>query len=106
MIGKHGWRYTVVAAHRLLLAVQVWRGEVSEADLLELDGHTVGCHCAPQPCHVDNLAEAVRAAIEGKLTEWVDCVVKRSDDKLKNIVEDHLKTRRGICQTTARINWR
>ena len=94
VIGKHGSRQEVVAAHRLLLAVQVWRGEVPEAELLDLDGCRVGCHCAPQPCHVDNLADAVRAATEGRLREWADRVIERSDHKLRKTVEEYCKTTR------------
>ena len=95
VIGKPGGRDTVVAAHRLLLAVQIWRGEVSEADLLGLDGCRVGCHCAPQPCHVDNLVDAVRAATEGCLREWANRVIERADRKLRKTVEEYCKTTRG-----------
>ena len=95
VIGKHGSRQEVVAAHRLLLAVQIWRGEVSEADLLGLDGCRVGCHCAPQPCHVDNLVDAVGAKVEGRLREWVNRVIERADRKLRKTVEEYCKTTRG-----------
>ena len=94
VIGRHGCRYTVVTAHRLLLAVQIWRDEVTEADLLDLDGCRVGCHCAPNLCHVDNIADAVRASACGELKEWADRAIQQSDDKLRTIVEEYFNTRR------------
>ena len=95
VIGRHGWRHTVVAAHRLLLAVQIWRGEVTEAELIELDGCHVGCHCAPYPCHADNIADAVRAAGSGDLKEWADRAIRQSDDKLKKLVEEYCRLPRS-----------
>ena len=92
VIGRHGSRAVVVAAHRLLLAVRIWRGEISESDLLELDGCRVGCHCAPQPCHADGIAEAVEAAVEGRLEEWAERVIEDSSAADRKIVEEHFKT--------------
>ena len=89
VLGRHGSRAVVVAAHRLLLAVRTWRGEISESDLLELDGCRVGCHCAPQPCHADNLADAVNAAVEGRLEEWAERVIESSSAAIRKIVEEY-----------------
>ena len=95
VLGRHGSRAVAVAAHRLLLAVQIWRGEVTEAELIELDGCRVGCHCAPHPCHADNIADAVRAAGSGELREWADRAIRESDDKLKKLVEEYCRLPRS-----------
>lgn len=36
------------------------------ADLGELEGKTLGCWCAPKPCHGDVLIELVNERIKGK----------------------------------------
>ena len=92
VIGRHGFRNVVVAAYRLLLAVRIWRGEIPESDLLELDGSRVGCHCAPQPCHADVIADAVAAAVEDRLEEWAERVIEDSSAADRKIVEEHFKT--------------
>ena len=92
VVGRHGFRNAVVAAYRLLLAVRIWRGEIPDSDLLELDGCRVGCHCAPQPCHADGIADAVNAAVEGRLEEWADRVIQDSRPAIQKIVEEHFKT--------------
>ena len=92
LIGRDGTREDVVATYRLMLAVRIWRGEVSEADLLELDGRRVGCHCAPQPCHTDGIAEAVAAAVEGRLHEWADDAIQYSTRTMRKTVEEYLRS--------------
>ena len=92
LIGRDGTRDEVVAAYRLMLAVRVWRGEVAEADLLELDGRRVGCHCAPQPCHTDGIAEAVAAAVEDRLHEWADDAIQDSTRTMRKTVEEYLRS--------------
>ena len=96
VIGKHGGRRTVVEAHRLLLAARISMGEISGADLLELDGHRVGCHCAPHPCHADNLVEAVEAEVEDRLQEWADGVVRHSAASTQKLVEEHYENVRNV----------
>ena len=92
VLGRHGSRAVVVAAHRLLLAVRIWRGKIPSSDLLELDGSRLGCHCAPQPCHADGIADAVNAAVEGRLEEWAERVIEDSSAAIQKIVEEHFKT--------------
>ena len=94
VIGRHGFRNVVVAAYRLLLAVRISCGEVSEADLLALDGSRVGCHCAPQPCHADEIADAVSAAVEGRLEEWADGVIREARPRTRKIVEEFQRNTR------------
>lgn len=53
IIGPDGTRAEVVAKHRAWLVTQPHL----LASLHELRGKTLGCWCAPQPCHGDTLAE-------------------------------------------------
>ena len=95
VIGRHGFRNVVVTAYRLLLAVRIWRGDIPESDLLELDGSRVGCHCAPQPCHADVIADAVAAAVEGRLEEWAERVIEGSCPADRKIVEEYWRNGAG-----------
>jgi hypothetical protein len=52
IIGRDGDRDEVIAKHALWIPTQ----EHLIADLWELYGKTLGCHCAPQRCHGHTLA--------------------------------------------------
>jgi len=53
VIGKHGDRGLVIEKFRSWIETQ----PQLLADLHELRGRTLGCYCAPRPCHGDVLAE-------------------------------------------------
>lgn len=53
VIGRDGTRTQVIAKYRAWLLEQ----PVLMNSLHELRGKTLGCWCAPQPCHGDVLAE-------------------------------------------------
>jgi hypothetical protein len=53
VIGRDGTREQVIAKYRAYI---LRRPELIAA-LLELRGKTLGCWCAPQPCHGEVLAE-------------------------------------------------
>lgn len=57
-IGEDGTREEVVERYR------TWIQEQPElmADLHTFKGRTLGCYCAPLPCHADVLAELADAA--------------------------------------------
>ena len=55
-IGIDGSREQVIAKYR-----EMAEATFSTADLEELRGKTLGCWCAPEPCHADVLAELVDA---------------------------------------------
>lgn len=50
VIGKDGTREEILALYR------VWV-ETQDLPFAELRGHTLGCWCAPLPCHGDILME-------------------------------------------------
>lgn len=52
-IGKDGTREEVVCKYREWLL----RNEVLSRDIRTLRGKTLGCWCAPKPCHGDVLME-------------------------------------------------
>jgi len=56
-IGRDGTREQVIAKHRRWLPTQPHL----IAALDELRGRTLGCHCAPEPCHCDTLVELANA---------------------------------------------
>jgi len=56
-IGKDGDRDTVIAKYREWLPTQPHLMKM----LPTLRGKTLGCHCAPQNCHADVLAELANA---------------------------------------------
>ena len=56
-------RLEVIERYRQWLREQLAAGKISADDLLSLRGKTLGCWCAPRPCHGDVLlAEAERLA--------------------------------------------
>lgn len=69
-IGQHGTRAEVIEKYRVQLWVQIQQGTVSIDDLAALYGKTLGCWCAPQPCHGDVLAQAA---------EWANLEVLKRD---------------------------
>jgi hypothetical protein len=56
-IGRDGTREQVIAKHKQW----VLRQPHLLASLDELRGRTLGCHCAPEPCHCDTLVELANA---------------------------------------------
>lgn len=59
VIGPSCTRDQAVAQYEQHLWNQIKAGEVTVADLLELDGKALGCYCAPYACHGDVLVRAV-----------------------------------------------
>lgn len=64
VIGRDGNRQEVIAKHKAWLLGESKSGMAMSAlakrlraDLPELMGKTLGCFCAPLPCHGDTLAE-------------------------------------------------
>ena len=55
-------RDTVCDKYRQLLWNQIQRGEITIADLLELDGKDLVCWCAPKRCHGHTILEAIEWA--------------------------------------------
>lgn len=53
VIGKDGGRDTVIKKYRRWIVLQ----DHLMAKLPELHGKILGCHCAPEACHGDVLAE-------------------------------------------------
>lgn len=51
-----------IAAYRRHLWRQIRSGAISLEELASLDGKTLGCWCAPGPCHAEVLVEAARWA--------------------------------------------
>lgn len=62
VIGKDGDRDEVIEKYRHWLWQQLKSGRITKADILSLDGKTLGCFCKPQKCHGDILVAAL---------EWV-----------------------------------
>ncbi len=58
-IGRDGSRAEVIAKFEVYA-----RDRFRDAELLELDGKTLGCFCAPLPCHGDVLIQLVQEARE------------------------------------------
>ena len=60
IIGTHGTRAEVIAQYRAHLWKRIQRERAALIlALAKLDGATLGCYCAPQPCHGDVLARAI-----------------------------------------------
>ena len=66
IIGRDGTRDEVIAKHREDLWKRIHAGTVDLAELASLHGKTLACHCAPQPCHGDTLAEAAAWAVANR----------------------------------------
>lgn len=62
IIGRDGNREQVIEKYRVWLWEQIKAGNLSKADLLELDGKRCGCWCKPLACHGDVLVKAVQWA--------------------------------------------
>lgn len=59
VIGKDGNREEVIVKYRAWLEHQISNGDISEEELMELDGKTLACWCVPKPCHANVLASVV-----------------------------------------------
>ena len=57
-IGRDGSRAEVIAKYRRRLWSEIEAGRVNLASLAGLHGKTLGCWCAPEPCHGEVLEEA------------------------------------------------
>lgn len=59
---KEEQRDYVCEEYRKHLWRQIKAGEITKADLLELDGKDLVCWCAPKACHGDTLLKAIEWA--------------------------------------------
>lgn len=48
-----------IAKYELYVTINLATGIWTEEDLLELDGMTLGCFCAPKACHGDVLVKVI-----------------------------------------------
>lgn len=64
VMGRDGDRDEVCEKYRTWLWDQIRNEAVTIADLAELDGKKLGCHCAPLRCHGDTLSAAARWAAQ------------------------------------------
>lgn len=58
-IGPDGDRLEVILKYRRHLWQCLREGSVTQNDLLSLQGRTLGCYCAPKPCHGHVLLMAI-----------------------------------------------
>ena len=63
-IGRDGNREDVIRKHREQLWDQIRTGRITLEDLAGLAGKPLGCWCAPQACHAENIAKAAAYARE------------------------------------------
>jgi hypothetical protein len=61
---KRYGRRRAIELHRAWLWQEIRAGKITLEELAELDGQTLGCWCAPKPCHGDTLEAAARWAAE------------------------------------------
>jgi hypothetical protein len=54
-VGRDGTREEVIDKYKQELIAKVVSGEITEEDVLNLKGKTLGCWCSPEPCHGDIL---------------------------------------------------
>lgn len=57
-----GDREEVIEKFRKYLWKQIKKGNITIAELVELDGEVLGCFCKPQACHGDVIVKAVEWA--------------------------------------------
>ena len=57
-IGRDGDRGEVIERYRRWLWAEIEAGRIDPAELAALRGKTLGCWCAPEPCHGEVLAAA------------------------------------------------
>lgn len=53
IIGRHGNREEVIELYRQDFRIRIRTDPTFKERVLELAGHTLGCWCAPLPCHGD-----------------------------------------------------
>jgi hypothetical protein len=63
-IGRDGTRDEVIGRYRLWLCKEIEAGRIDMKELAALHGKTLGCWCAPEPCHGEVLAGWARRASE------------------------------------------
>ena len=61
-IGPDGDRAAVLQQHRDHIRRRLRAGRLTLEQLAALSGKKLGCHCKPQPCHADYLAQLADAA--------------------------------------------
>lgn len=75
-----GSREEAVQAYKIDLWAKIKSGEVSQFDLAELKGKTLGCYCKPQACHGDVLAAAA---------DWAHSELTQ-DDEFRGVSDEEL----------------
>ena len=65
VLGRDGTRADVIEKYRAWLWGEIRAGRVALEDLAALADKRLACHCAPERCHGDVLAEAARWATRG-----------------------------------------
>lgn len=75
-------RDAVIKRYRLWLWKQIGDGKISIAYLRSLNGKTLGCYCAPLPCHGDVVVEAVKWAIDQHMCASKETLEQRAKREL------------------------
>lgn len=79
----HGWIWGKIQAN-----------DITVTDLQALDGHSLACFCAPQPCHGQVLAKAVEWSMDKTLDQdWTGVSNPIEMPRLRSLA-DWLKPRR------------
>jgi hypothetical protein len=68
-VGKQGDRKTVIAKYEAWLTEKLEGDEDLQAELLSLDGKTLGCWCHPEACHGDVLLKLIKKLKGSKTSE-------------------------------------
>lgn len=70
---KDADRDSVIEAHDIQLTHQIWNGDVTISDLLELEGKVLGCWCVPKRCHGHNIVRRVAWArqLQNKIDRYI-----------------------------------
>ena len=64
IIGTDGSRTEVVEKYREYFKEKREKGEITDQDLLRLNGARLGCFCKPLPCHGDVIVEELNALLK------------------------------------------
>ena len=59
-IGKDGTRDEVIEKYKTYITNKLNDNEELQKELINLEGKTLGCWCAPEPCHGDILLELIK----------------------------------------------
>jgi hypothetical protein len=63
-IGVHGTREDVIEKYKVFIS----KNTTLKNSIHELRGKTLGCWCAPNPCHGDVLMELANEGVDGRET--------------------------------------